>query len=89
VTWAVADTEFDGNEIRDLLAERRIETVIPSNPGRTRVIPYNKRTSRRRNRIEQLVNKLKQSWRVATQYERLATTFQVFIYLVAAFISIR
>ena len=86
---ALADRAFDSNEIRGLLAERRIEAVIPSNPSRKQEIPYKKRVYRRRNRVERLVGKLKQFRRVATRYDKLAITFQAFIHVAVALIAIR
>jgi transposase len=89
VRRALADRAFDSDEIRRSLKEKGIEAVIPSNSSRKQEIPYSKRVYRRRNRVERLVCKLKQFRRIATRYEKLATTFQAFIHLAAALIAIR
>ena len=89
VQRAIADKAFDSDAIRSELHNRSIEAVIPSTAARTQEIPYNRRAYRRRNRVERLVNKLKQFRRIATRYEKLAETFLALIHLTAAFVMMR
>jgi transposase len=85
----VADKAYDTNEIRNDLARKGIQPVIP--PLKTRVAPpkYNKKRYRERNRIERLVSKFKQFRRIATRYEKLGPTYLGLLQLVAAFLIVR
>lgn len=62
--------------IRDALAERGIESVIPYKRDELermdREPPFDREAYRRRNVIERLIGKLKECRRIATRYEKLA-----------------
>jgi transposase len=62
--------------VRRLLIRRRVRAVLPRRcdrrPGDGRHAPFDRRAYRERNRIERLVNRLKQSRRIATRYEKRA-----------------
>ena len=66
-----------------LLAHRHIRAVIPrrrdQRPDDGRHRPLDRETYRSRNRIERLVNRLKQWRRVATRYEKRAVHFLGFL----------
>jgi transposase len=71
--------------VRRLLARRHIRAVIPRRgdrrPGDGRHGPFNRETHCGRNRIERLVNRLKQYRRTATRCERRAAHFLAFLTL--------
>lgn len=74
------DKGYSYPRIRDWLRCRGIEAVIPtrSNQPRERL---NRRKYRRRNAVERCVGWLKESRRVATRYEKLATHYLAFLKL--------
>ena len=63
--------------------------VIPCNPTRKHLIPYDFQIYKARNRIERCFNKLKHFRRIATRYDRLAVHFLSFIHLAAALLWMR
>ena len=89
VEAAAADKAYDSDAIRADLKGRGIEPVIPPSANRNEAIPYDKTTYKQRNKVERLINKLKQFRRVATRYDKLDLSFLAFIHLSAAFIMIR
>lgn len=57
----------------------KAEAVIPCNPIRRRLIPYNFEVYKKRNLIEHCFNKLKHFRRIATRYDRKAIYFLAFV----------
>jgi putative transposase len=49
--------------------------VIPNNPTRKRAHPFDARAYRRRNVIERTFSRLKDFRRIATRYDKLASSF--------------
>ena len=84
-----ADKGYDSDEIRRLLKQKGVESVIPSLSCRKVKIAHDEVKYRQRNRVERLFGKLKKFRRVATRYEKLGATFLAFVQLTAAFILIR
>jgi transposase len=78
----VADRGYDSNAIRQLLADRGAEAVIPPSSPRVRQIPYDKAAYRSRNLVERLWCRLKDWRRIATRYDKLGRN-----YLAAALIA--
>jgi transposase len=87
--YGVADKAFDSDAVRDKLVNQNICPVIPSKANRIDPIAHDEEFYRERNRVERLVGKLKQFRRIATRYEKLATTFLALIHMVAAYAIIR
>lgn len=71
----LADRGYDADHLRKLLAERRVEAVIPTTTSRRRPIPYDIIAYRRRNTVERLWARLKDFRRIATRYDKLAANF--------------
>jgi transposase len=71
----LGDKGYDSDEIRDDLAKRGIEPVIPPRSNRKAMIDYDRAAYKRRNLIERCVNRLKQFRRVATRYEKAARAY--------------
>ena len=69
------DKGYDSDEIRNDLAKRGIEPVIPPWLNRTTPIQYDREAYKRRNLIERCVNRLKQFRRIATRYEKTARAY--------------
>lgn len=71
----MADTAYDANGLRQFLLERGTLPVIPNNPTRKRIHPFDQRLYRARNRIERAIGHLKDWRRIATRYDRLSSTY--------------
>lgn len=71
----VADKGYDADVIRQWLASRRTTAVIPPMRHRRIQYAYDKRVYAQRNVIERLFCRLKDWRRVATRYDRKASTF--------------
>lgn len=80
----LADKGYDSDAIRDALAELEIEAVIPPKSNRKDPDPYDREAYKQRNLIERMFNKLKNWRRIATRYDKTATSFLAFISLVSA-----
>src|ERR1051326_2848623 len=61
----LADKAYDTNKLRQLLAARGIEAVIPSIARRKPLIPYDRVVYRQRNQIERMFGRLKDFRRIA------------------------
>jgi putative transposase len=71
----IADTAYDSDAFRNLLKALGTRPVIPNNPTRKRTHPFDARTYRRRNVIERTFSRLKDFRRIATRYDKLASSF--------------
>ena len=77
----LGDRGYDSNAIRDDLRQRGARPEIPTK--RNRIVQYSvrRRIYRLRNRIERFINRLKNNRRVATRYDKTATSFLAFVLL--------
>jgi transposase len=80
----LGDKGYDSDEIRNDLAKRGIEPVIPPRSNRTTPIKYDREAYKRRNLIERCVNRLKQFRRIATRYEKTARAYLSMLCIAAA-----
>ena len=71
----LADAAYDSDALRRFLQGRGTTPVIPNNPTRKRVQPFDRSTYRARNAIERTVGRLKDWRRVHTRYDKLATNY--------------
>ena len=85
----VADRGYDSNAIRQLIAARGAEAVIPPSSSRVRQIPYDPIAYRQRNLVERLWCRLKDWRRIATRYDKIATNFLAATHLVATLYWVR
>jgi transposase len=79
----VADKGYASRTNRCAMRRRGIRTTIPRKANERRRGPFDKATYRLRNRVERLINRLKQFRRLATRYEKRAENFRA-MWLVAA-----
>lgn len=86
---AALDKGYDSNAIRGQLAQDGIEPVIPPKSNRKEQISYDEAIYRERNRVERFFNRLKHFRRIATRYEKYASTFLAMVHLTAAFLYAR
>jgi transposase len=83
ITRLMADKAYDANALRDLLAQRGAEAVIPSTASRRAPILYDRDAYRQRNRIERMFCRLKDFRRVATRYDKLARNYAAAVHIAA------
>ena len=86
---AVMDKGYDSDDIRETLVDRDIAPVIPPKANRVEPIWYDEERYKERNKVERLFNRIKQFRRVATRYDKLATTFLAVVQITAAFQIVR
>lgn len=78
-----ADAAYDSDALRLFLIARGTQPVIPNNPTRKRLHPFDRQAYRLRNLIERMFGRLKDWRRVATRYDKLATNFTATVLLAA------
>ena len=79
----VGDKGYSSREIRKLLRRRGIRLTIPHKSNEHHGGSFSRRVYRQRNRIERLINRLKQYRRIATRYEKHAANYRA-MWLIAA-----
>ena len=84
-----ADKAYDSDKLRALIIGLGADAVIPCNPTRKRLIPYDFEIYKARNLIERCFNKLKHFRRIATRYDRKATNFLAFIHIACSMLWTR
>lgn len=73
---ASGDKAFSSNEIRQYLAEQDMVAVIPYKSNEHGAsLPFDSETYKDRNVIERLFGRIKECRRVATRYEKYASTY--------------
>jgi len=82
----IADRAYDARRLRDWLAERGCEAVIPPNPTRKHPHSYDRLAYRSRNLIERMFCRLKDFRRIATRYDKRADTFLSAVFIAATLI---
>jgi transposase len=82
----IADKGYDSAALRDWLAARGTEPVIPPRRNRKLQYPYDKALYRTRNVIERMFGRLKDFRRVATRFDRDVTNYFAAICLAATVI---
>jgi transposase len=84
-----ADKGYTGRTIRRYLKRRGIGTVIPrlcTEPRRG--ARFDKALYRERNRIERMINRLKQNRAIATRYDKLAARYAAMLTIACVFLWI-
>jgi len=85
----VADKAYDSWDIKLHVIDAGMPAHIPSKSTATEEWPIDVDAYKERNRVERLVNKMKQFRRIATRYEKLQSSFLGLIHLVLSFIKVR
>ena len=81
-----ADKAYSSGQVRRYLRRRGISAVIPRKSNERRAPRFDRATYRARNRVERLINRLKQYRRVATRYEKLAVNYLAMVTIAAILI---
>ena len=71
----LADAAYDSDQLRKFLSARGTTPVIPNNPTRKRIHPFNRIAYRARNAIERTFGRLKDWRRIHTRYDKLSTNY--------------
>ena len=74
--YLVGDKAYSSQKIRQLLRRKGTTPVIPKRSNQKRLGRFNRGLYRERNRVERLINRLKQYRRIATPYEKYAINYQ-------------
>ena len=82
----IADRAYDARKLRDWLAERGCEAVIPPNPTRKNPHAYDRVAYKSRNLIERMFCRLKDFRRIATRYDKRADTFLAAVFIAATLV---
>jgi transposase len=77
------DRGYSSRPVRDDLRRRRIGAVISQPRNQRPCALLDRAAYRRRNFVERLINRLKQSRRIATRYEKLAANYLAMLTLAA------
>ncbi|SHL28422.1 Transposase [Hymenobacter psychrotolerans DSM 18569] len=85
----LADNAYDTNQVLAAVAALGAEPVIPSQPRRRTARPVDVVWYRQRNRIERLMSRLKQFRRLATRYDKTASSYLRFLHFVCALLWLR
>jgi transposase len=80
---SVGDKGYSSKPIRRYLRQHGIRMTIPRKTNERRTGPFDRTIYRERNRIERLINRLKQYRRIATRYEKRAANYLAMLTLVA------
>lgn len=83
VETLLGDKGYDSNKLRAWLQEQGLTPVIPRRELDGQRPAQNADLYRERNRIERAFNRLKDYRRFATRFDKLATTFEATVALIA------
>ncbi len=75
------DKGYSSRKIRSYLRRRGIRYTIPRKRNERRTGPFDKVLYRLRNRVERLINRLKQFRRIATRYEKKAENYLAMLHI--------
>jgi transposase len=75
----VGDKGYSSRRYRRYLRRRGIRLTIPRRSNQPGGGPFDRETYRQRNRVERLINRLKQFRRIATRYEKRAAHYQAML----------
>lgn len=76
----VGDKGYTGTPVRAYLRRRGIRAIIPRRANESRRgVRFDREAYRERNRVERLINRLKQHRAIATRYEKLAETYHALL----------
>jgi|SRR5215210_917228 len=78
----IGDKGYTGAPVRTYLRRRGIGAVIPRRRTESqRGVRFDREAYRERNRVERLINRLKQHRAIATRYEKLEVTYHALLTL--------
>ena len=81
--YVLADKAYDANRLYDKIINQGGDPVIPPRRNRKRLHAYDTVLYKERNRVERFFSRIKHFRRIATRYDKLASTFMGFVTLAA------
>lgn len=87
--YLIGDKGYDAQMIRRTLRRQHTTPVIPKRKNAKHKPRFNRGLYRERNRIERLINRLKQFRRVATRYEKRAENYLTMLMIAAILIWLK
>ena len=87
--YLLGDKGYDAQGIRRTLRRQHTTPVIPKRKNAKHKPRFNRGLYRERNRIERLINRLKQFRRVATRYEKRAENYLAMLMIAAILIWLK
>jgi transposase len=85
----MADTAYDADHFRQVIANKGALAVIPNNPSRALKRPLDEHLYTQRHLVEACFSKLKQFRRVATRFEKTARNYLAVVTLAAIVLWLR
>ncbi len=79
----IGDKGYSSRQIRQYLRHHGVRITIPRRRNENRSGPFDRDLYRSRNRVERLINRLKQYRRLATRYDKRAENYRA-MWLIAA-----
>ena len=83
------DKGYSSRKYRHYLRRRGIRVTIPRKKNEHRTGPFDRELYRQRNQVERLINRLKQFRRVATRYDKQATSFAAMLTIAMIFLWLK
>ena len=80
----LADKGYDAGAVRQAISEMEVEAIIPSKGNRKQPIAFDREAYKRPNLVERMFNKLRNWRRVATRYDKTASSFLAFFMIASA-----
>lgn len=87
--YVAGDRAYDAAPLAEMLEAHGCTVVIPSNPTRAKLRPYDHHLYRERCLVEHLFQRIKRFRRIAMRFEKLARNFLAFLHLAAALVWLR
>ena len=85
----IADAAYDADHVREAVAEKGAEAVIPNNPSRALKYPIDEDLYAQRHLIECCISKLKHFRRVATRYEKTMRNYSAIVAIASILLWLR
>ena len=85
----LADKGYDADYIVDAVKAMEADVVIPPKSNRKTAREYDRHLYKERNLIERMYGKLKHFRRVATRYDKLASSYLAFVLVAAIYLWLK
>ena len=85
----IADKGYDSDKFVREIEKQGAEAVIPPRKNRNELRDYDEHVYKERNKVERLINVIKQCRRIATRYEKTARNYLGFVHVAAILVLLR
>ena len=82
----LADKAYDADAILEAVESKGAQAVIPPKSNRKVQREYDKEIYKERNKVERFFNRIKQFRRIATRYEKTATSFMALLCIASFYV---